>query len=702
MDTQAAQKVPLAPGLAIQIGVDVGGTFTDAVLEAGGRVWTAKFPTSADVCDGVLGACRATARRAGTTLPEILPRVTRFGLGTTAVTNAIASRRGVRVGLLTTRGFEQTLQLARGRVVATDLRMDHGPQLVAPEDIVGIAERIDRHGSILEPMDPEEVLSATARLVEAGVEAVAISFLWSTVQPEHEVRAARAIAQAWPELPVSSGAALLPALREYERTTLAVLNAYVSRAFSGVDELSRRLSAEGLQAPLLLVHSGGGSISVDEARRRPVWLAESGPAAGVAAAADLAGRSGASRCITCDMGGTSFDVSDVGEAGPSRTHRGELMGIWTALPRVDVESIGAGGGSIAWVDARGMLRVGPKSAGSSPGPVCYRRGGAEPTVTDALVALHYIDPERFLGGEMALDRGAALAACAELGTQLGLDAEATAWGIREIALAEMTKAVRTRLALRGLDPREHALISYGGCASLFTAEIARVLGAPRVIVPEVASVLSALGAATLRVRRERVRTVLRPMPIEVGLLSKLGGELRAQVAEDLSADGVGEAARAIHLEADLRFVRQTWELSIPLAEEPWDASSLDALLDAFREEYVRRYGAGSILLGTPIELVALRAVGVEYAAPVEDNAPVESAAGATASHRARAGRSRPVRFGAAPDARLEVPAFDDVDLPVGATLPGPALIDRADTTLWVPEGVRARRDEHRSILLEIQ
>jgi len=684
----------------IWVGVDVGGTFTDAVLTDGTKFWTAKFPTTANVSDGILGACGLAAERSGTTLREVLPRVKRFGLGTTAVTNAIASRRGARVGLLTTKGFEETLSFTRGRLVSTDQRLHHGAQLVAPEDIIGIHERVDRHGAVVQPLDPDEVVAGAARLVAAGVEAIAISFLWSVVNPDHESRAAKAIAQHWPQLWVTSAAELLPVLREYERTTLAVLNAYVSATFSGVEELAERLAADGLVAPLLLVHSGGGTISVAEARNRPVWLAESGPAAGVSAAAALAVRSGVQRCITCDMGGTSFDVSHVEDGAPSRVSRGDLMDIWTALPRVDVESIGSGGGSIAWIDARQMLRVGPQSAGSSPGPVCYGRGGMAPTVTDALVVLRYIDPDNFLGGDMVLDRAAAISACADLGARLGLDAEAAAWGIREIALAEMTRAVRTRLAMQGLDPREHPLISYGGCASLFTADIAKALSAPRVIVPDIASVLSAQGAATAQVRRERLRTVLRRMPIDLAALEQIAGDLAKQVDADLAADGVAAGDRTVLVEADLRFFRQLWDLTIPLPAGPIDERVLDRVLDEFRAEYVRRYGAGSMMTGTPIELVALRAVGT--GPPVLRDAPAPALAiDDTTLSVLRSGRTRAVRVGADEAAYVEVDIFGDGELVPGWAVSGPALIDRSDTTIWVPDRVRASKDANGSILLEV-
>jgi N-methylhydantoinase A len=680
------------------MGVDVGGTFTDAVLIDGQLMWTAKSPTTSNFADGVISACEAAAHRAGHALSDILSRVSRFGLGTTAVTNMITSRRGVRVGLLTTQGFEETLHLSRGHLTDTDLRMHHDFAVVAREDIIGIAERIDRNGVVLKALDVNEVLAAAQRLVDSGVEALAVSFLWSVVNPAHEEAAWRGIRAKWPGLPVTAASHLLPVPREYERTTLTVLNAYVSGACEGVEDLGRRLTEGGLASPLLLVHSGGGTISVAEAKARPVLLAESGPAAGVMAAAAVAARSGARRVISCDMGGTSFDVSDINDESPSRVTRGELMGIWTALPRVDVESIGAGGGSIAWIDARGMLRVGPQSAGSRPGPVSYGNGGREPTVTDALVVLGYIDANNFLGGEMKLDRDAAVSSCAAIGAPLGLDAEAAAWGIREIALAEMTKAVRTRVATRGLDPRDYALVSYGGCASLFTADIAKALSAPLVIVPAAASVLSALGAATMGMRRERVRAILKVMPLDVAELASLSDILRAQVDTDLEADGVATGVRSISLEADLRFARQNWELTVPLTGVPFDSDFFHMLRRRFEQEYAQRYGAGSITLGMPVEVVVIRAVGTGPGAAIG----LDSCATEADDVREEVGsaRRRRVRSGSEACSKIDTGIFDDTAIDVGDALRGPALIERWDTSIWVPGGVSAYRDRAGSIILE--
>ncbi|MEZ5734595.1 MAG: hydantoinase/oxoprolinase family protein [Novosphingobium sp.] len=478
----------------VLIGVDVGGTFTDAVIIIDGASHRAKSAsTYPDIGRGVLTSCRLAAQSAGLDFGEVLPRVRKFGLGTTAVTNVIATRRGLRVGLVTTKGFEEVLRLARGRTQEEDGWLKSVDPLVDPRAIVGIDERIDRNGTVLKPFDPDAVVTAGRYLAEeAKVESIAVSFLWSFLNPEHEREAARLLRETIPDIPVTAGIELRPVIREYERTTLAVLNAYSMGAYAGVDELARELREDGLAAPVLLCHSGGGAISVEQAREQPVWLAASGPAAGVAAAARIADAAGETKVLTCDLGGTSFDVAHIVGGAPARTQRGDLMGYWTALPRVDVESVGAGGGSLTWIDERGMLRVGPASAGAMPGPVCYGRGGTQAALTDALAVLGYIDPDNFLGGAMQLDRDGALQACARLGEGLGLDAIEAAWGVREIAVAEMVKAVRARLSTHALAAPEHCLVSYGGCGALFAAEVARMAGLPRVLIPELASVLSSV------------------------------------------------------------------------------------------------------------------------------------------------------------------------------------------------------------------
>jgi N-methylhydantoinase A len=686
----------------ICIGIDVGGTFTDCVLTDGTSTWRAKAPTTpGEVGLGVLAAAGLAAERSGTALAELMPRVARFGLGTTAVTNVLASRTGRKVGLLTTKGFEEMLPLARGTRLVDDEGWLSTPQeIVARRAIAGIAERIDRDGQVVVTLDADEVKAAARRLVEEeGAEAIAVSFFWSFLNPTHEHEAVQAVREIYPDLPVVSGAALHPAIREYERTTFAVLNAYATGAFRGIEQLDADLRDLGLTVPILLVHSGGGSITIAEARRRPLGLAVSGPAAGVAASVSVAAAAGFANVITCDMGGTSFDVSVIENGEPERRTRGELMGVWTALSLVDVASIGAGGGSLGWVDARGMLRVGPRSAGAVPGPACYQRGGTDATVTDALVVLGYIDPGRFLGGDFELSGDAARAACARLGEPLGLDADETAWGIRRLALAGMVKAVRGRLAALGLDPRTHTLLSFGGSGSLFTPDIARAIGAPTVLVPELASVLSAFGAATTDVRRERLRSVLSTMPVDSVLVRKLMEELETEVRDDLAADGIAPADQQVLFEGDLRFSKQVFELQIAIADGVFDEQAGQRLLDDYKTEYAKRYGSGSIVLGAAIELASLRAVGIGRTIQASlDSGVRDSVPDGTAAERVG---TRAVRLERGPDGVREVDVFDGAALRSGHVLHGPAVIDGTDTTIWVPEGATVRVDPHGTLVMEV-
>jgi len=683
---------------AFCIGVDVGGTFTDVVLSEGTGVWRAKAPSTPEALgQGVINGCRLVAQRAGMRLEDLLPQVVRFGLGTTAVTNVIATRSGRRVGLVTTQGFEELVPIARVRRIPRQGWLVPPDSLIDREWILGVAERIDRNGTVLRSLDRTELLQGVQRLRERhGIQAIAVSFLWSCANPAHEQQAVEAIRADMPDISVVSGAALHPVVREYERTTFALLNAYTSGALGGIEELVVELRSLGLPHPPLLVHSGGGSISIEEGRKSPATLAESGPAAGVVGALAVSRAAGALNAVGCDMGGTSFDMSIIQSGEALRRSRGDLMGIWTALPMVDIESVTAGGGSVGWIDAMGFLRVGPESAGSTPGPACYGRGGTRATVTDALVVLGYIDAHRFLGGSMRLDADAAHAACAALGSRVGRDAVQIAWGIWEIARVEMARALRAQFAQKGIDSRQFAIVSMGGCGGLFNVPIAQEIGMKRVLVPELTSVLSAFGAANADVRRERTRAVGRLLPADPASLSETLETLAAEVNRDLCADGIAEPARSIQFEADMRFVRQQSELTVACGAR-LDASSQLALMEHFRDEYCRRYGRGALALGAGVELVALRAVGRgrTVRAELTRSAEASAAAGKISGQR---------RLWTRIDARMERVEVDvafTAELRPGDRLEGPILLDGADTTVWIPAGARARVDEYRTIDIEV-
>jgi N-methylhydantoinase A len=672
------------------------------VLTEGCRVWRAKSPTTpGEIGKGVLAAVRLASERRGESLARTMPKVVRFGLGTTAITNVLASKTGRRVGLLTTAGFEEMIPFARGsRVVNEAGWLVTPPSMIDLSDIVGIKERVDRDGCVIKALDPAATEAAIRHLVEERkVEALVVSFLWGFRFPAHEQFVVRMARAGYPGLSVFSAGELHPAAREYERTSYALLTAYVSNALGGIDELAADLSALGLQPAMLLVHSQGGSMSVAEAKSRPLSLAVSGPSAGVAACVTVAKSAGIRDIVTCDLGGTSFDVSVIINGEPASSTRGEVMGMWTALRQVDVKSIGSGGGSIGWIDARGLLRVGPKSAGSVPGPACYGWGGTSATLTDALVVLGYIDPDRFLGGDFKLDLNAARKACAALGAQLNMAPESVAWGIRALALADMIKATRARAGILGLDLRGQAFISFGGSGSLFTPDIADAVGAHKVLVPELASVLSAFGAATTDIRRERIYTVMASFPIEPDVIATAAAQLSEAVSKDLAADGVAAADRSVTFEADLRYAKQISEIAIALDAEKYGVRVEGAMIESFAAEYSRRHGQGALALGAPVELVTLRAVGIGRTARAELNSTSgESVPDGTIAAKAR---RRSVRLERGEAGRRDVDVYDGQMLRPGHSLNGPALIDARDTTIWIPGTARASVSPHGTLIMEI-
>jgi N-methylhydantoinase A len=681
---------------AYAIGVDIGGTFTDCYVTDGARGWRGKAPTTPrGLATGLMAALDTVAGEAGVSLQVLLGSTVHFALGTTAVTNCLAELRGAPTGLLVTRGFADLWPMARGHRLGIDGMSHPLPTLVPRRRIAEVVERVDRDGRVLQPLDEAEAVRAVDRLVgEEGAESLAVCLLWSFRNPAHERRVAALARARHPAVHVSCSADLFPVIREYERMTTTVLNAYTWRAFSMfLDAVESQLAGAGLRVPVAVMQSNGGTFAPAEARARPVFLAQSGPVAGVAAARALAAGLGLDDVITGDLGGTSFDVAVIHRGEPARRVRAELFGLWTGLSMVAVDSIGAGGGSVAWRDARGLLRVGPRSAGAEPGPACYGRGGREPAVTDALVALGLIDPGNFLGGRLLLDGESAVAALARLGKTLGLDPDATARGVYRLAGEQMTLAVKALLVERGLDPRRFTFVCYGGCGALFGAPLARALAIRRVIVPGLAAVFSAFGAATADVRHEAVRTLFHALPVDGAALAASVAALEAEVAAAFTADGIAAGGIAWQREVDLRFHRQSWEVTVPLPA----LQATDGLGDAFRARYAELYGAGALADGAGIDLVNCRVIGVARpprptAAPLPLGAP--DAAPALAGARA-------VWLPGGEAARVRVAVYDGERLAPGMTFAGPALVERRDTTILVPAGDRAEIDGAGSLVIDV-
>ncbi|MDE0364100.1 MAG: hydantoinase/oxoprolinase family protein [Gammaproteobacteria bacterium] len=658
------------------IGVDVGGTFTDVVCSDQTDTWRAKSPTvPSDFGAGVMAACQLVAAECCHGLDELLSRTVRFGLGTTAVTNVFASQTGCRIGLITTAGFEDHFHLARSARHGNDgwLELPWNP---LPRDaVVGINERIDREGKVCIELSEEEVEQAARYLAETHqVEAIAISFLWSFLNPEHEQSAADIIRNLCPDVQVFCGSKLNPTLREYDRTREAVLSAYAFGALDGVAKLSDDLRERGLQSPLLLLHSGGGAMSVSEAMNEPLHLAYSGPASGAIAAAEVARRVRSPNAISFDVGGTSVDICVIQECEPERKSGVEADSIGSGLSSVHVGSVGAGGGAIVWVDDRDMLRIGPHSARAEPGPACYGRGGTEPTITDAMLLLGYIDPHKFIGGSMKLDTAAAQRAFDKLGQKIGMTTIEAAHGAREVAIVEMARPVRGRLATAGIDPRKYSLISFGGSGSLFAPEIARELNVPVTFSPKLASVLSAFGASSADLRRERIATLLKIFPVKREEIESRVDVLRQQVSDDLALDGVRAESQSIRFEVEVRILKQKASVCLPLPNGCFDSA---AILESFIEIHESRYGKGTVTPNSQIELSLLRAIGTG----VTERASFPSDVANEGRGEFGATESRPVWIN---KEQAEVPVFTADLLCAGDVIAGPALVDAPDTSVWVP------------------
>ena len=689
----SVSEVPPSASQGFSIGIDVGGTFTDLACGDGNSLWRAKSPTDPqNFGRGVLGACKLVADQVGLDLGTFLGKVERFGLGTTAVTNALVEKQGVSAGLLTTAGFEDTISMARSRRVSSEGYLIPPWSPIERSAVVGIDERVDRDGKVLQQVDLNHVRTAVNELIKTRqIEALAVSFLWSFKNPENELSVVAFLRSEFPDIPVFSGVELHPSIREYERTLVAAVNAVMSKALDGIEALAAELADNGLLVPLLLLQTSGGTVTLAEARRSPVILVASGPAAGVMAAAEVCADEGISDAICGDMGGTSFDLAVIANKLPQRSERGELHGMILAQPRIDTLSIGSGGGSIAWVDARGLLRVGPRSARAWPGPACYGNGGTDATITDALVVLGYIDPTSFVGG--TLDRDAAVKVCSTLGASLGLSAEATAWGIREIALAEMTKATRLHAGASGLDPRTLTLISYGGSGGLFTASIAAEANIPRVVVPPAASVLSAFGAASADVRRQRIKSadVLLDRADAAGIAADLE-RLGSGVAKDVRDDGVPEQDCVVTYDVGVRFFRQTSEVSVQLDSTVFDS---DAVRSEFLEQYAARYGVGAIGRDAQLEVTFLRAVATgrlpRATFPVDRTTRTAGVVEPSSYRTVYLDR----------DGSEQVPCYRTPDLVPGDRVAGPALADDVDTTVFVPRGATLVVGERRSLRLDV-
>lgn len=692
----------------LRVAADVGGTFTDVVVVLPSGATTAfKVPsTPGRFEEAVLAGIVSALDRLGVHAHE----VTEVLHATTAGTNAVLERSGPPTALVTTRGFRDVLEIGRLRTPTIyDLGWRKPPPLVPRRARLEVDERTAADGTVVRPPDLDGLVGALDEAVAAGVTALAVSLLHSPANPAHEHAVAGFISDRHPHVSVTVGSDIVAEVGEFERTSTAVLNAYLRPVMAGyLDRLGRGLADAGVAAPVLVMQSSGGMMAVGGASRAPVHLLESGPAAGVLAAAHVARVAGAPRAISFDMGGTTAKASLIEDFEPlyagefsvgselsasSRLLRG--AGYPVRLPVVDLAEVGAGGGSIARVDAGGALVVGPASAGAEPGPACYSKGGTAPTVTDANLVLGYVSAAHLAAAGLDVDAGAAERAVrADVAAPLGLDVGEAAQAVHRVADHTMARALRAVSTERGRDITGYTLIAFGGGGGLHGATLAEAVGITRVVVPPLAGVLSAVGLLRARVSLSATETLHQPLDaahapaVDAAVARMVRAQTAALAEHRKEAGGGADPAEAeVKVEADLRYVGEGSELALPVGPAPFDPAAAEELAGRFRRAHLEAYGHGG--RGT-VEVVRLRVTALAPAPESLGDAAPAPAGGAGG------GASRPARFG---EHVLDTPILARADVG-GEPRPGPLLVDEADTTTVVPPGWTVRRDASSNLIVE--
>ncbi len=683
--------------MSVRVAVDIGGTFTDATLidEVTGNVAIAKvLTTPSDPSEGFMRALERALAEGGVEAAQV-------GLvvhATTVATNAIIEGKIARSGFVTTDGFRDLLEIARQvRPTLYDPQFEKPAPLVPRDRAVVVRERLGPAGEVLVPLDDDSVREAAAILRREAVESVAVCLLHAYVNPVHEQRVGAILAEELPGVPVSLSAEVAPEFREYLRASTTVINAAIRPVVERyLERIEARLTAAGIDAKLLVMQSSGGVFSSEAARRRPVFMVESGPAAGVIASAYLGETIGCADILLFDMGGTTAKVGLIQDGRPSVTkdynvggHAGagiggmSLSGYPVRTPVVDLVEIGAGGGSIAWVDSGGLLRVGPQSAGADPGPVCYRGGGTEPTVTDANVVLGRLNPAYFLGGEIGLDvEGARRAIEERCAKPLGLDVTTAANGIVEIANAAMVNALHLISVQRGYDPRDFVLIGFGGAGPVHANALARDAEMRTVLIPRSPGIFSATGLLTTDIKRDAATTLMRALDeLDAAELEARFAELEQAGTAELTREGIAGDAIEFLRQVDLRYVGQSFELTIPAGE---------GMVERFHAEHDRTYGFSAP--AEPVECVSLRLTSIGRIAKPPPR-PLD------ANGRAEPKEHRQV-FYAEAGGYVDCPIYDRYALPAGAAFDGPAVIEEFDSTTVVHPGYGVRVDETGNLLIE--
>jgi N-methylhydantoinase A len=676
------------------LALDVGGTFTDVMLmhRQSGQLWTTKTPsTPADPAQGFFAGVQKILQQSGVdahAMQHVLH-------GSTVATNAILEGKGARTGMLTTAGFQYVLEIGRHDIPrrANLYAWVKPPRPVPPRRILEVTERVLLDGTVDTPLDVAACHDVARQLRHMGVEAIAVVFLHAYANPTHEQQAAAIVQAECPNLPLSLSSTVLPVFREYERAMATVLNAslqplagrYVSRLESGLHRL-------GVRAPLLIMKSNGGVYGPHMAAQQPVHLALSGPAAGAIGASAIARLAGYADAISIDMGGTSTDVCLVKGGQPAVTYEGEIGPFPLQIPMTDIHTIGAGGGSIAAVTPLGNLVVGPQSAGATPGPACYDQGGTAPTVTDANLVLGRLPPH-LLGGEVPLNVERARQAIQEqIAAPLGFDLYAAAAGVLHIVNNNMMGALRVVSVEKGYDPRDFALIAFGGAGPLHAGQLAELLGTPTVLVPPHPGILSALGLLSTDVQHDAVRTFVQRGPVyDSAGMEAVYGALQAEAATYLTDEGVPAARQTFQRQADLRYARQGFEVTVDFPAVDVSATSVQQLIDAFhrRHEQLYTYAAPD----TPVEIVNLRLRAIGQM----DKLVLPRIDSVLEGTRPLPMHSRPVYFAAS--GFVDTPVFARHTLCAGHAITGPAIVEQLDTTTVIYPGQQATVDAYGNLHL---
>ncbi|WP_270934979.1 hydantoinase/oxoprolinase family protein [Falsiroseomonas oryzae] len=676
----------------MKIGIEIGGTFTDLILlrRDAAPVTLKVSSTPSDPSEGALHGIRRLLEKAGLRLDAVEEVLH----GSTVATNSLIERKGARAALLTTEGFEDVLLIGRQEKTRIYDQFYHRPPPLIPrERILGVPERLGAAGEVVTPLDEAALLARAREAVERhGATSLAIVFLHAYRNPVHERRARALIEAAFPDLDVSLSSDIAPEFREYERTSTTVINAYVRPVVRRyVTRMQRELAGLGYARDLMIMQSNGGVLPAAVAARLPVRMFLSGPAAGVAGAAFVARRCGVPDLLTMDIGGTSCDIALVVSGQPQMVAKGlaeyRIDGNPINIRMMDITTIGAGGGSIAWLDDGGMLRVGPQSAGAQPGPACYGRGGQDFTLTDALVLLGLMDPARFMGGEMRIDPALSARAAAPLAGRLGMEAVELARAVFRIAVVNIAQAIRQTTVQRGRDPRDFAVLPYGGGGALFAASVAEAMGLDRVVVPPNPGIFSAFGLTVSDIRLDFTRSDpgRRLAQATTAEIEAAFADLAAEAVAEFRNFGVDPAAIAFSRMIDARYLGQGFELTVPIDPAELADRGTQAVADGFHAAHAARYGYA--FRQQQVEIVSYR---LEATVPQEGFLP----------EPARPDRMPdPARRAVRLDEEADWATHERFDLPVGTELAGPALVFEPTSATAVPPGWRLRVDAHGNLHL---